>query len=472
MNLRMLENVPMAMPSPESAAPMQKEPGVDLLTGLLHGAAFEAILLRTLLQSRPGGQSPTLIYFGIDRFRHLNELLGYEAGDTALLQVAGRLRTWAEGESQFRRVHLARMGGDEFAILCEGSSGPQTGLAPAKRLLQHLRAPFNICGRDIFLTVSAGVAVAPAELTEALSLLRRASAAMTKAKRRGGNVAELTAFDESINPEYRYELESALRTAIERGEFSLRFQPQVDRHCHLDGLEVLLAWNNPQLGAVEPEVFIQLAEEIGAITPIGDWVLEQSCLQIAAWRKDGLVPPRVAVNVSAIQFAAPEFVGQVRAVLERTGVPGEALEFEITERTVLRDVGESAERMRELREMGISIAIDDFGIGYSPLTYLQHLPLDAVKVDRAFTGEITKPAGSLPLVHTITVLAHQRGLKVVAEGVETQGELEMVRAARCDRMQGYLFGTPVSALEFEAFLRSSDPLGQEFGWQSQGSGHF
>ncbi len=466
----MLENDDMAMPSPGSPVLKQREPGIDLLTGLLRGAALEASLLRALLQNRRGGQSPVLVYFGIDRFRHLNELLGFEAGDTALKEVAWRLRTWAAGEQQFRRIHLARMGGDEFAILCEGSNEPVP--PAAERLLQQLRVPFNICDREIFLTMSAGVAVAPAELTEALGLLRRASGAMTKAKNRGGNVVEVAAIDESINPEYRYELESALRTAIERGEFSLRFQPQVDRHCHLDGLEVLLAWNNPQLGAVEPELFIKLAEEIGAISPIGDWVLEQTCLQIATWRKEGLKPPRVAVNVSAIQFAAPEFVDQVRAVLEKTGVPGEALEFEITERTVLRDVAESAERMRELRTMGISIAIDDFGVGYSPLTYLQHLPLDAVKVDRAFTGEITKPAGSLPLVHTITVLAHQRGLKVVAEGVETQGELEMVRAARCDRMQGYLFGTPVSAVEFEVFLRNPVPLGQEFGWQPQASGHF
>ena len=434
----------------------------DPLTGLLRGRDFEALLLRMLLQQRRNHSYPALVYLGVDRFRHLNELLGYEAGDTALRQVAGRLEDWLGHEDQLEGALAARMGGDEFAIFWRDCADQKTAQKAAERLLTNLRAPFIISGREIYLTASAGVALASAEPGHAIILLRKAASAMSKAKRRGGNVVEVTTREEPLSPEHRYDLESALRTAAERGEFSLRFQPQVNRNCHLDGFEVLLGWNHPQMGHVEPDLFIRLAEEIGAILPIGDWVLEQTCRQISNWTIRGLHPPRVAVNVSAIQFASPDFVAQVGVILARTGVPGEALEFEITESTILRDVKESADRMERLKELGISIAIDDFGVGYSPLTYLQRLPLDVVKVDRAFTEQITKPAGSLPLVHTITVLAHQRGLKVVAEGVETPSELELVRAARCDRMQGYLFGFPVSASEVEGLIREPRRLEANF----------
>jgi EAL domain-containing protein (putative c-di-GMP-specific phosphodiesterase class I) len=239
----------------------------------------------------------------------------------------------------------------------------------------------------------------------------------------------------------------------------LRFQPQVDRTCNLDGFEVLVAWRHPKLGLIEADTFIGLAEDCGLISELGEWVLRQTCLQMAVWRSTGMDCPKVAVNVSPIQFASPDFVPRVLAILEETGIPGHALELEITERAVLRDIEESAARMRALRECGITFAIDDFGVGYSPLTYLHRLPVDTVKVDRSFTGEIARSGGSLPLVHTIAVLAHQRGLKVVAEGVETEAELQMVRAARCDRMQGYLFGCPQPANDVEPLLTNRSALG-------------
>jgi len=231
----------------------------------------------------------------------------------------------------------------------------------------------------------------------------------------------------------------------------------------LDGFEVLLAWKHPRLGVVEADVFIRLAEESGLIAELGEWVLRQTCMQIALWKQTGFHCPKVAVNVSPMQFASPEFVGQVLSILDETGVAGDSLEFEITENAVLRDIEESAERMRTLCLHGISFAIDDFGVGYSPLTYLHRLPISTVKVDRSFTGEIARNGGSLPLVHTITVLAHQRGLKVVAEGVETAIEMKMVRAARCDRMQGFLFGCPLSAQDIEPLFSHKGPLGPQGG---------
>jgi diguanylate cyclase (GGDEF)-like protein len=429
----------------------------DELTGLARGAELEARVARAL-GNRPGGRMVVLAVAGLDRFRHLNELLGYSAGDAVLVAWSAALERWLAEAAPLPGGQLARLGGDEFGILWPDCPSVTAGLAAGEALMAETRNPLTIAGREIYLTASAGLAVTEAGAGDALALIRQTAAAMRRAKRRGGNTLETLRWEEALAPEQRYELETALRQALARHEFSLRFQPQVDRLCRLDGLESLLSWQHPAFGPVSPEVFIKLAEEIGAIVEIGDWVLRHTCLQIAEWRDRGLNPPRVAVNVSPLQFSTPDYLPRVERILEETGVGGEALEFEITEGTLLRDLKESATRMQALRRLGISIAVDDFGVGYSPLTYLQELPLDAVKVDRAFTGQITKPAGSLPLVHTITILAHHRGLKVVAEGVETHEEMELLQAARCDRMQGYLFGTPMCAGEIETLLRDPNLL--------------
>ena len=429
----------------------------DELTGLPRGAELEALVARAL-QARPGGRSVVLAVAGLDRFRHLNDLLGYSAGDAALAAWSRLLSAWLADAAPLPGGVPARLGGDEFAILWPSCPSVAAGLALGDALLAHLRQPFSIAGRDVYLMASAGLAVTEAGAADAHTLIRQTSAAMRRAKRRGGNTIEILRWEEALAPERRYALETALRLALARDEFSLRFQPQVDRQCRLDGLEVLLSWIHPEFGPVSPEVFIKLAEEIGAIVDIGDWVLRHTCAQIARWRQAGLEPPRVAVNVSPLQFSTPDYVPRVERILAETGVPGSSLEFEITEGALLRDLQESAARMRALRRLGIAIAVDDFGVGYSPLTYLQELPLDAVKVDRAFTSQVTKPAGSLPLIHTIAILAHHRGLKVVAEGVETLGEMELIQAARCDRMQGFLFGPPMSAAEIERVLRHPGAL--------------
>lgn len=431
----------------------------DELTGLRRGAELEALVARCL-RSRPGGRLVVLAVAGLDRFHHLNELLGYSAGDAALVEWSGSVTEWLEREAPIPGGVLARMGGDEFAVLWEGCPSVTAGLEAGEALMSRMRRPLRVAGREMFLMASAGLAVTEAGAGDARALIRQTSAAMRRAKRRGGNTLETFRWEESLAPERRYQLETALRQAMSHGEFRLRFQAQVDRQCRLDGLEALLTWQHPEFGSVAPDVFIKLAEEIGAIVEIGDWVMRDACEHITRWRDAGLEPPRVAVNVSPLQFSTPDYVQRVERILTETGVSGECLELEITEGTILRDLQESASRMRALRRLGISIAVDDFGVGYSPLTYLQELPLDAVKVDRAFTCQITKPAGSLPLIHTITVLAHHRGLKVVAEGVETPGELELLQAARCDRMQGFLFGTPVLAEGTEQLLRHPRVLRQ------------
>lgn len=435
------------------AAPAQQATDRDVLTGLARGGGFESRLQSTIEDPKSRLETAAVFVLGVDRFRHLNELLGYQAGDMILRELAARL---VSGLSE--RAFAARLGGDEFALLMPGVGNEEAAATAAIRLLQKVSEPLTVRKREVFLTASVGVALFPGDGTNSKQVLRAAHDAMARAKLRGGNTFERANAPMGLRPEQRYQLESALRQALKNDELTLRYQPQVDREGWLRGLEALLSWDPPSLGHVETETFIRLAEETGAIVPIGAWVLEKACRQVAAWRRAGWPTPRMAVNVSPLQFASPDFVGIVERTLRHTGVSGCDIELEVTESTILRDIDESAERMARLRLMGVRIAIDDFGVGYSPLSYMHRLPLDAVKVDRTFIGQITKPSGSLPVVHTITILAHHRGLEVVAEGVETESELELVRAARCDLIQGFLFGAPMSVAEVEHLMRHPEVL--------------
>lgn len=434
-------------------------PTHDPLTGLATGALFERLLGEQLnVESVAYTGRLCVSYIRLDRFHHINRWLGFSAGDRVLRECAARLTVIGSGSAEPDRCFVGRMGGDEFACVAR--------LAPAVRpedhcqkIVQELRRPFHAGLRSIQVTASVGFLVAGHEGAGAREVLRAAADAAARARSFGGNTAQEAVPPIAPEADHRYELIHDLREAVRRSELMLRFQPQVDRTCNLDGFEVLVAWKHPDLGLIEADTFIGLAEDSGLIAELGEWVLRHTCIQMAHWRSNGIDCPKVAVNVSPIQFSSPEFVPRVLAILHETGIPGHALEFEITERAVLRDIEESAARMRALRKHGITFAIDDFGVGYSPLTYLHRLPVDTVKVDRSFTGEIARNGGSLPLVHTIAVLAHQRGLKVVAEGVETEAELQMVRAARCDRMQGYLFGCPQPAIDLVPLLTNRVSLG-------------
>jgi len=423
---------------------------VDSLTGLLRGGGFESSLDEMIRKSP--AKPHAVFVLGLNRFRRLNQLLGYEAGDEGLAELSARLRKWLpEGGV------ASRLGGDEFGVALP-MCGEREAAAAAESILLLLEEGLSIQRRVFHLTAGVGMSCYPSDGSTSEELLRRASAAMDLAKMRGGNAVERNGRGERLLPEERFRLETALRLAMVRDELSIRYQPQIDREGALRGFEALLVWNSADLGRVHTETFIKLAEETGAIITIGIWVLERACRQVMEWRREGLEVPRVAVNVSPQQFSSPSFVATVRRVLAWTGLPGESLELEITESSILQDIEEAARRMTELRALGVRIAIDDFGVGYSPLAYLHKLPLDTVKVDRSFVGQITKPSGSLPVVHTITVMAHHRGLQVVAEGVETEAELELVRAARCDLVQGYLIGTPMTVEDVTTLLGAPEGL--------------
>ncbi|HEY3444196.1 MAG TPA: bifunctional diguanylate cyclase/phosphodiesterase [Paludibaculum sp.] len=440
----------MAAPTPGPKDRWRQSTEFDALTGLMRGGDF-TVQVERRIGEYPAAPMAVLV-LGLDRFRHINELLGYGAGDEAIQEAAVRLGRWAPAGTT-----LGRLGGDQFAAFlpeCE----PAYASLLAGSLIELLHSPAAVGRREIFLSASIGLSQYPEDGQTAGELLRGAAQALDRAKERGGGVVESSTSKRGLSPERRYQLEQALRSAMERDEFVLRYQPQVDRAGQIWGMETLISWHHAELGRVDTEMFIRLAEEIGMISAIGEWVLERACRQIRAWRDMGLHPPRVAVNVSPVQFSCAGFVDRVRGLLVESGISGDALELEVTEGTILRDIQESAARMAELRALGVRIAIDDFGVGYSPLAYLNQLPLDVVKIDRSFIRQITEPSGTLPVVHTITVLAHQRGLKVVAEGVETEEELELVYAARCDAVQGFLVSPPVGPAEVARLLQLPELL--------------
>ena len=423
---------------------------MDALTGLMNGPLMEGAI-RDRIRTRSGERPAfAVIVLGIDRFRNLNELLGYRAGDDALVEVARRLK------ASPRHCEVGRMGGDEFCVILDPVEDLRDATQSAEALVRVFEEPLRLDGREVFMTASAGFSLFPVDGREPVALLRQASRAMAKTKRRGGNAVEGATEPPSLTPEQRYHLETALRRALDREELALRFQPEVTRDGQLAGCEVLLSWFHPELGKVEADTFIRLAEEIGVIVPIGTWVLQQACAHARRWFDAGLDLPLIAVNVSALQFATPDFVETVAGVVKSAGMDGHRLELEVTESAIMRDMDEAAAKMLALKECGITFAIDDFGVGYSPLTYLHRLPVDVVKIDRTFISQIAQPSGSFPLVQTINILAHRQGFQVVAEGIETAEQMDLVRAVHCDRMQGYYFGVPVFAGEFERILRAPD----------------
>jgi predicted signal transduction protein with EAL and GGDEF domain len=345
------------------------------------------------------------------------------------------------------------VGGDEFTIVFGGSPTRATVGSAAQRLLESLRAPYTLDDSELFITATMGISFFPEDALDAKDLLQKADAAMYRAKAQGKNDFGFFTPDILVRSSNRLELETQLRRALEKGELRLGFQPMVNIDGTLDSLEALLAWNNPRFGRVGAARFIPIAEESGMIIPIGAWVLREVCRQVAEWHARDYPALRVAINVSMLQFARPDFVETVSRALTGSGVPPQCIELELTESIIMRDVEASVRRMTALREVGVSIAIDDFGTGYSSLNYLRRLPVDALKVDRSFIAELSPYGGSLPLIQTIVALAHNMGLAVVAEGVETREQLKLLRNVGCDKVQGHLFGEPLTLEAAEELMR-------------------
>jgi diguanylate cyclase (GGDEF)-like protein/PAS domain S-box-containing protein len=419
----------------------------DLLTGLPNRVHFGERLASAVTEARGVPGSVAVVLIDLDRFRSINNTMGHDFGDLVLASVAARMLKVA-GDAEL----VARFGGDEFLALFQNGAGTAHLNASAfiQRVKKALAEPFMVEGTEVFLDASVGVALNTFGVDDTAELLSNAEAAMYRAKDRGGSVAET--FGESMRIEVldRMSTEHSLHRALERRELMLHYQPVVELEGVTSvGVEALVRWQHPAQGLVAPCRFIPVAEESGLIIPIGAWVLEEACHQLQDWQRPGQPGPHgsIEVNLSARQIDDPRIVRTVQQVLARTGLPPQHLTLEITESALMKNAASALSVLSALKELGVQLAIDDFGTGYSSLTYLQRFPLDILKVDRTFVEELGVSVEGEEIVSAVINLAHALGLRVVAEGVESLLQLEVLQAFECDLAQGYLFSEPLPAGE-------------------------
>jgi diguanylate cyclase (GGDEF)-like protein len=419
----------------------------DALTSMPNRRKLDAELRHALWLARQKLEPLAVAYIDLDRFKAVNDGLGHPTGDLLLIQVAARLQA-ALGAGDL----IARMGGDEFAVLFPRASGQQAA-ARATALLASLAAPFDVEGRELFVSGSAGIAAYPDDGQDGPTLLRNADAALYAAKRRGMGLVECVRPEILAASRESLELEMDLRRALERGELSVVFQEQVARTGKVEAVEALVRWRHPRHGDLPPARFVKVAEESGMIGLLGAFVLDEALRTLAGWQAQGLPPVRMAVNISGLELRDPSFPERTLVACARAGVDPHDLELEVTE-SVLSDAPDVVARLSRLRGAGVAIAIDDFGTGYSSLGYLQRLPIDTVKIDRAFVERLGSDASRAPLVRAIVELSHGLGLRVVAEGVETEVQHAALAVLGCDLLQGFRFGgAPRPAASQAARLR-------------------
>jgi diguanylate cyclase (GGDEF)-like protein/PAS domain S-box-containing protein len=423
----------------------------DALTGLPNRVLFNDRLQQALAAAARTSQPLAVLLIDVDRFKLVNDTYGHPNGDELLCQIAARL-----GRRLRTSDTLARMGGDEFAaILCNLANAADAERV-AKDLVDAFQRPIDLLGRELVVTVTIGAAIFPRHGTDAASLLRNADLALYRAKEAGGNIALVFLPEMGEGIVARLELESALRHAVERNELCLQYQPKVDRRGKIRSVEALIRWNHPTLGLVSPGAFIPLAEDTGLILPVGAWVLQEAARQFRQWRREGCAPESIAVNVSTLQFAQPDFISTVESALKTCGCTDPWLEIELTESLLMRNMRDAIDKLAVLHRRGVRVAIDDFGTGYSSLAYLQRLSLETLKINQVFF-DMVKPrhpeTNGKSIIGAIVALAKSLDLQVVAEGVETEFHRKFLIDAGVDLMQGFLFGAALSAEEIEALLR-------------------
>jgi diguanylate cyclase (GGDEF)-like protein len=435
---------------------------VDHLTGLSSRSGFLARLRRVVEDGPRDERAVALLCLDLDNFRRINEALGHAAGDELISRTAQRLRDLLCRDQAVAHVPLpeiavkdiARTGGDQFAVLLDHVRDPRDVEAVAARLTRPLVSEAGAGGTPVTVTASVGIALCPSEGTDAEALFRQASIAMYVAKRRGRG--EYASYEARLvtGAQARFSLERHLQGALERGEFALHYQPQFNLATgRIAGMEALLRWTHPELGVVTPAEFVPLAEETGLILPIGDWVLRTACRQVRAWLDQDLPTGRLAVNVSPVQFSQRNFGATVAQVLHESGLPPSLLELEITESLMMKDEDWTQRLLNELRGFGVSVAIDDFGVGYSNLRRLSEFPVNRLKIDRSLVQDVEHLGRNAAIVGAMVSMARAIGLEVVAEGVENFEQLLQLQDQKCHEVQGFLLARPTPVADTEQLLQ-------------------
>ncbi len=426
----------------------------DGLTGLPNREMFNGLLRHAIDTAHRHQRRLAVLFIDLDRFKVINDLLGHEVGDLLLVETANRLR----GALRASDV-VARLGGDEFVVVLEETDDAETVEHVAGNLLSVLGQPLELSGHECHTTASIGIAMYPANGRDAQTLTKNADMAMYLAKEDGKNAFRF--FSKAVKAQSieRLALEAALRHALERDQLSLNYQPKVDMASgQITGVEALLRWTHPDLGAVSPMQFIPLAEEIGIIVPIGRWVLRQACAQNMAWQRRGLRPVSMAVNLSPRQFADTHLLQDIDEALGASGMSATLLQLEVTESMVMRHVDRAIKVLDAIQSRGIRLAIDDFGTGYSSMSLMKQFPIDTIKIDRSFVRDLPDDSEDRAIAQAIIRMGKALGMTVVAEGVETVEQLAFLRHHGCDEMQGYLFSKPLPASKMAELLQSPPVL--------------
>ncbi len=431
----------------------------DTLTGLPNRAMLSERLIMALEHASRNQTLAALLFIDMDNFKLINDSLGHSFGDKLLKNVAERIVSCLRASDIVGRWTAARLGGDEFIVVLPEIASEYAAALVAQRIADTVAQPLTIEGHQIQTTLSIGIAVYPQDGQSGEELLKNADMAMYAAKNAGQN--NITYYQESMNMRAvkRLALENSLRQALERNEFSLHYQPQMDLHTgKISGLEALLRWHNPTLGQVPPLEFIGVAEDLGLIVEIGTWVLHTACTQIKAWQDQGLPVVRIAVNVSIKQFSHPDFITTVKDLLAATGLDPQLLELEITETLFGENITNFEQIVQQLREMRIGIAIDDFGAGYAGISRFRKIQVDHLKIDKSFISEIESSSSAQDLIRGIVALANCLNLNIIAEGIETPVQLDFLHSINCQQIQGFLYSKPLAADAAEAFLRNPQKI--------------
>lgn len=426
----------------------------DELTDLPNRNLLSNLIIQSALYADRYRQKMAVLFIDLDYFKFVNDSLGRSVGDRLLKTMAERLRACVRAADM-----VARHGGDEFVVVLTNLERSEDVALVAQKIRESLNLPILIDGQEFVISCSIGISIYPKDGNDAQTLLKNADAAMFRAKEQGRNNSQFYTSEMNARSLARMIMEKHLRRALENGELAVHYQPQVDLvNGRVNGMEALLRWQNPELGMVSPATFIPLAEETGLIGPIFEWVLEVACTQNRAWQEAGLPALTLAVNLSPTQFRDRNLCASVDRIVRKTGLAPSCLELELIESMLMHDVESAMLIMKELKQLGITLAMDDFGTGYSSLSYLKRFPFDKLKIDISFVREVTTDPESAAIARSIIAMGHNLNLRVIAEGVETAGQLAYLRSHGCDEMQGFFFSWALPAEEFELLLREDRRL--------------